>query len=223
LVDLGAGTGKLTGSLLDRADQITAVDPDAHMLRELHSHYPLVRVHVGEAEATDLPPNSCDAVTAGAAFHWFTRPDADAEIARILAPDGVVALLWNPVHPDDPVQEVIRRARAEHGLPPAEFDPDVTLDPRWFGPTTRHDVETARTHTLVQVLHQIASRSFVMALDPAAREDLLRVARQRLTSLPHQSRSVLEVRYRTTVLRAVRSPTGTHSPARPARGIHDSP
>ncbi|MDQ1743707.1 MAG: hypothetical protein QOE23_2046 [Pseudonocardiales bacterium] len=131
-LDLGAGTGKLTALLLDRGAEVVAVEPDPDMLAVLARQLPQVRALTGRAEAIPLPDGSVDAVVAGQAFHWFSRPDADREIARVLRPGGVVGLLWNI--PDRDVEWVgeLYRATRKPRLPgPGRFDP---LDPELFGP-----------------------------------------------------------------------------------------
>jgi SAM-dependent methyltransferase len=131
-LDVGAGTGKLTALLLDRDAEVVAVDPDPDMLAVLSRRLPRVRALAGRAEDIPLPDGSVDVVVAGQAYHWFTRPDADREIARVLRPGGVVGLLWNI--PDRSVEWVaeLYRATRKPRLPGLrDFDP---LDTELFGP-----------------------------------------------------------------------------------------
>lgn len=95
VLDLGAGTGKLTAALAGVGADVTAVEPDAAMLAELHRALPAVRAVAGSAEAVPLPDASVDAVLAGNAMHWFDMNVAGPEIARVLAPGGILAGLWN--------------------------------------------------------------------------------------------------------------------------------
>ncbi|MEU1236944.1 class I SAM-dependent methyltransferase [Micromonospora aurantiaca] len=104
VLDLGAGTGKLTATLAEVSDDVTAVEPDPAMLAELRRTLPDVRALAGSAEAIPLPDSSVDAVVAGNAMHWFDMAVAGPEIARVLAPGGVLAGLWNVV--DDRVDWV---------------------------------------------------------------------------------------------------------------------
>lgn len=94
VLDLGAGTGKLTAALLALGD-VVAVEPDPAMLTELRLALPDVRALPGSAEAIPLPDASVDAVLAGNAMHWFDMDVAGPEIARVLTPGGVLAGLWN--------------------------------------------------------------------------------------------------------------------------------
>ena len=109
VLDLGAGTGKLTATLVALGAEVIAVEPDAAMLTELRRALPGVRALPGSAEAIPLPDASVDAVLAGNAMHWFDMDVAGPEIARVLAPGGSLAGLWNVV--DDRVDWVAGLAR----------------------------------------------------------------------------------------------------------------
>jgi SAM-dependent methyltransferase len=97
VLDLGAGTGKLTAMLVALGVEVIAVEPDPAMLTELRRSLPGVRALPGRAEAIPLPDASVDAVLAGHALHWFDMGVAGPEIARVLAPGGALAGLWNVV------------------------------------------------------------------------------------------------------------------------------
>ncbi len=104
VLDLGAGTGKLTATLTALGADVIAVEPDPAMLTELRRALPAVRALAGSAEALPLPDASVDAVLAGNALHWFDMATAGPEIARVLASRGILAGLWNVV--DDRVDWV---------------------------------------------------------------------------------------------------------------------
>ncbi|HKU58805.1 MAG TPA: class I SAM-dependent methyltransferase [Gaiellaceae bacterium] len=95
VLDLGAGTGKLTRVLARRYANVIAVEPLDNMRAILETVVPAAEAHAGTAEAIPLPDTSVDAVFAAAAFHWFSNDDAIAEMARVLRPGGVLALAWN--------------------------------------------------------------------------------------------------------------------------------
>jgi SAM-dependent methyltransferase len=97
VLDLGAGTGKLTATLVELGAEVVAVEPDSAMLAELRHALPAVRALHGSAEALPLPDASVDAVLAGNALHWFDMSVAGPEIARVLVPGGVMAGLWNVI------------------------------------------------------------------------------------------------------------------------------
>jgi SAM-dependent methyltransferase len=95
ILDLGAGTGKLTAGLLGAGHRVIAVEPLAQMREILAAQLPQARVVAGSAERLPLEDASVDAVTVGAAFHWFDHDLALAEIARVLRPPGILGLLGN--------------------------------------------------------------------------------------------------------------------------------
>lgn len=95
VLDLAAGTGKLTEGLLPLRLAVTAVEPDDGMRAELSRRLPQVAALAGTAEQIPLPDASVDAVLVGQAFHWFDRVAALTEIGRVLRPGGAVGALWN--------------------------------------------------------------------------------------------------------------------------------
>ena len=92
VVDLAAGSGKLTRPLAALGCEVIAIEPVAEMRAAIG---PAARALDGTAEAMPLPDDSADAVTVGQAFHWFDGPKALAEIERVLRPGGALALVWN--------------------------------------------------------------------------------------------------------------------------------
>lgn len=100
VLDLGAGTGKLTRVLGAKYRRVVAVEPLDGMRAILEQVVPSAESLAGTAEAIPLPDASVDGVFAGQAFHWFANDEAVAEIGRVLRPGGVVALVWN--EPGDP-------------------------------------------------------------------------------------------------------------------------
>ncbi|MFD9196312.1 class I SAM-dependent methyltransferase [Streptomyces phaeochromogenes] len=84
--------------------EVIAAEPDSAMLTELRRSLPTVRALSGSAEAIPLPEASVDAVLADNAMHWFDLAVAGPEIARVLAPGGILAELWNVM--DDEVEWV---------------------------------------------------------------------------------------------------------------------
>lgn len=95
VVDLAAGTGKLTRDLVTRFARVIAVEPLAQMRAELREAVPEAELVAGEAHAIPLDAGSAAALFAAQAFHWFSDQAALAEIARVLEPDGGMALMWN--------------------------------------------------------------------------------------------------------------------------------
>jgi ubiquinone/menaquinone biosynthesis C-methylase UbiE len=104
VLDLGAGTGKLTRALVKTGADVIAVEPGEAMLAQLRQAVPEVEALHGGAERIPLPDGSVDAVTVGQAFHWFRHDEAVPEIHRILRAGGAIALLWNMRDQDSPLQ-----------------------------------------------------------------------------------------------------------------------
>lgn len=95
VLDLAAGTGKLTRALLATGVDVVAVEPVAGMRATLATALPGVEVHDGTAERIPLADASVDAVTVAQAFHWFDAPIALAEVRRVLRVGGHLFLIWN--------------------------------------------------------------------------------------------------------------------------------
>ena len=91
VLDLAAGTGRLTRKLAHRFQRVVAVEPNASMRALIDG----VETFEGTAERIPLPDDAVDAVFVGEAFHWFDWPVALAEIARVLRPRGGLGLIWN--------------------------------------------------------------------------------------------------------------------------------
>ena len=122
VADIGSGTGILTELLLETGAEVFAVEPNREMreaAERLLSDYGRFRSVNGTAEATTLPDASVDLITASQAFHWFDVQKSRRELARILGPDGWVALVWNERPPDadafmDDYDGLLRRHAAEY-------------------------------------------------------------------------------------------------------------
>ena len=172
VVDLGAGTGKLTRVLVGLGHRVTAIEPLAEMRAELEAAVPGVTALAGTAEALPLPDGSADVVTCGQAFHWFDHTRSLPEIARVLRPRGRLALVWNSRDDSDPW---VARLSAIIGNETVDESDLVPVHASGlFGP-----VETARfdfAHVLDRegLLDLILSRSYCAKLPPGDREPILR-------------------------------------------------
>ena len=102
VLDLAAGTGKLTRLLLPRFGHVVAVEPDEAMLAVLAEVLPGAEARAGSANAIPLPDGAVDAVFVAEAFHWFASDATVAEIVRVLRPGGGLVLLWNTQIQHDP-------------------------------------------------------------------------------------------------------------------------
>jgi len=114
VVDLAAGTGKLTRPLLATGAEVVAVEPVAEMRAVLPAG---ARAVDGTAEEMPLNTGSVDAVAVAQAFHWFDGDAALAEIHRVLRPDCSLALVWNRRQMDDPVNQAIEELIAPYPRP----------------------------------------------------------------------------------------------------------
>jgi ubiquinone/menaquinone biosynthesis C-methylase UbiE len=102
VLDLGAGTGKLTRALVSRFARVIAVEPDDAMRAVLEAVVPGADSRAGSAEAIPLGEHEVDAVFSAEAFHWFATKATVVELTRVLRPGGGLAIFWNiPLeHPD---------------------------------------------------------------------------------------------------------------------------
>jgi ubiquinone/menaquinone biosynthesis C-methylase UbiE len=114
VLDLGAGTGKLTRALVPTGARVIAVEPLDEMRAALERAVPGVESHAGTAEAIPLEDESVDAVTVAQAFHWFEHARALQEIRRVLRPGGRLGLVWNSRDLEDALQERLDDLLHEH-------------------------------------------------------------------------------------------------------------
>jgi SAM-dependent methyltransferase len=124
VLDLGAGTGKLTRLLVTTFDRVVAVEPAEAMRRQLATLSREAEVLAGSAEEIPLADASVDAVFAAEAFHWFDGERAVAEIARVLRPRGALVLMWNlPAGPTEPSIAAVDQLVHERAPRNLEYDP----------------------------------------------------------------------------------------------------
>jgi SAM-dependent methyltransferase len=118
VLDLAAGTGKLTRQLVRRFARVIAVEPLAGMREVLERLVPEAEVLTGTATEIPLDDASVDAVFVGEAFHWFGNDDAVREIARVLRPRGVLAILFNQRDAElgPPLAQAVRDALDAHTI-----------------------------------------------------------------------------------------------------------
>lgn len=199
VLDLGAGTGKLSEVLLAAGYEVLAVDPSAEMLAELAGRWPTVQAVVGIAEAIPLSESCVDAVVAGQAAHWFDLPVAATEIDRVLQPGGALGLVWNLG--DERVAWVAALGellKAADNHTSAEEDRIAAL----LAESLSRKVQQAEFSyiqelTPEQLLASLATRSQVVLLEAGARDQLLAAAGQLIASHPEtRDRPILELPYR---------------------------
>ncbi|HEY6278957.1 MAG TPA: class I SAM-dependent methyltransferase [Streptosporangiaceae bacterium] len=174
VLDLGAGTGKLTRLLLGRGLTVTAVEPLAEMREQLRRAVPGVPALAGTAEQIPLPDASADAVLVAQAWHWVDLPAAVPEVARVLSPGGCLGLLWNVRDEREEwvarLGEITRRREGAHASSRRISEAPVVGPP--FGPVERRDVAWVHHLTPAGLTDMIASRSYVITLPAPVREQM---------------------------------------------------
>lgn len=206
VLDLGAGTGKLTRPLREAGHSVTALDPSEGMLRVLTGALPGVRVLPAPAEHIPVPARSFDAVTAAQSWHWMDAARAAAECARVLRPGGVLGVGWH-VRDDDEdwvreLDRIVGRPDAENGpigsaVTLSEGDPLRLTDP--FGPLQRAVFDYRRELTPEGLAGLASSMSYV-AVRPD-RDDVLERVHQLGRRVAGRS-GTLTIPYRTYCYRA---------------------
>jgi SAM-dependent methyltransferase len=211
VLDLGAGTGKLTAVLVGLGAAVTAVEPDAAMLAELRRQVPSARALHGPAEAIPLPDASVDAALCGQSMHWFDMSRAVPEIGRVLVPGGALGALWNS--DDDRVEWVAglqdvaegaasptlssRRADAA-AIGRDQFGTDL------FTPTERAEFSNPQPQTTERLIANLGTHSQVLIMEQGERERLLGQVRAYLASRPVTAAGAFELPMVTSVVRSVR-------------------
>jgi SAM-dependent methyltransferase len=172
VLDLGAGTGKLTRQLIAPRRTVTAVEPLAGMRGRLAAAVPDARPLAGDAEAIPLPDAGVDVVLVAQAWHWFDETRAGPEIARVLRPDGVLGLLWNDADKTEPWVAALWDLLHERGEQEKEDDPVPHPGPDFERPV-RRDFRHRHALDLDTLLDLVRSRSYVILLPEDRRRRLL--------------------------------------------------
>jgi SAM-dependent methyltransferase len=215
VLDLGAGTGKLTALLVELGAEVTAVEPDTAMREELGRGLPSVPALAGSAEQIPLPDASVDSVLCGQSLHWFNLSRALPEIARVLVPGGTLGALWNS--DDDRVPWVaglqdaaggaaspsLSRRRSEA----ASFGTDQfgagQFGAALFTPTERAEFANSQPLTAATLVELIATHSQVIVMAPDERARMLARVRGYLASRQETAAGPFDLPMVTTVVRAV--------------------
>jgi SAM-dependent methyltransferase len=150
VLELGAGTGKLTSLLVEEFVRVLAVEPDPEMRRRFAARCPMATLLGGTAEQIPLADTSVDGVFVAEAFHWFAHQRALDEIARVLRPGGPLILLWNrPAGPVEPAIAAVEQLLQPYW--PQDFEMPLDLNPSrvpyardWSAPFARSVFEPLR-------------------------------------------------------------------------------
>lgn len=177
VVDLAAGTGKLTGALLPSGAQVIAVEPVGAMRAALAEGCPGAEVLDGTAEAMPLASESVDAVVVAQAFHWFDGERALTEIHRVLRPGGRLALVWNVRNLEQPLQRAVEELLERHrGSTPSHRSgrwKDAFASTPLFRSSGSHRSRHVQRLDVEGLVARAASISFIAALPRADREQVL--------------------------------------------------
>ncbi len=180
VVDLAAGTGKLTRLLVPTGAEVVAVEPVAAMRAQLEAAVPGVEAVDGTAERLPFDEATVDAVTVAQAFHWFDASAAMAEIGHVLRPGGGLGLVWNERDAREPwVADLSRLIRWDER---ARWRVPYTLEEDWgaalasiggpFTPPERYDSSYRQAMTPETLVARVLSTSYIADRSPEERAEL---------------------------------------------------
>ncbi len=210
VVDLGAGTGKLTRRLLARGHEVVAVEPDEQMLARLAATSPGATPLPGSADRIPLPDANVDAVVAGQAYHWFDPETAHPELARVIRPGGVFAPVWNIRDENEPWVAALSAIMHRYGggqdgsnsfylWTHADFG-------EWFGPVERLAVPYTVPMDPDRLVKLVRSRSYYLTASPDQQADMDQATTDLATTHPDLAgRDTFDLPYVTVAYRATRT------------------
>jgi SAM-dependent methyltransferase len=204
VLDLAAGTGKLTRLLAQLGSQIVAVEPVDEMRERLVETLPGVTALEGTAEEIPLDDESVDAVTVGQAFHWFDGDAALAEIHRVLRPGSRLGLIWNVK--DESVDwvhqlaEIIEAYRGDAPRVASGAWKEAFERTELFTPIEKARFSFVHETDTATVVARVTSISFIAAMAPRVRERVVEQVHELLATHPDtRGQRVFPLRYRTGV------------------------
>jgi SAM-dependent methyltransferase len=202
VVDLGAGTGKLTRSLVVLGHRVTAIEPLPEMLERLQHAVPGADAVAGSAEQIPLSDESADVVVCAQAFHWFDRQAALAEIARILRPGGRIALVWNTRDNREPWTAMLSATIGSETVESSDAEEPIAAS-GLFGSVEQATFSFVQRLDRRRLLDLVRSRSYCAVMAPKEREQVL--ARVAELYDAHAGPDGIDLPYVTDCFRAPRS------------------
>jgi SAM-dependent methyltransferase len=193
VVDLAAGTGRLSGRFVELGVEVVAVEPAANMRAVLERRFPTIRAIVATAESMPFDDASVDAVVVGNAFHHFDRDAAMAEIRRVLRPGGGLGVFW--AWPDEEEQmkivgmreiyDLVEPARAESAIASAHRSwAELPASGEGFGPFERREFPATHVVPAARLVDLYATSSDIVSMPGPTRDALLDRIRQLSRALP---------------------------------------
>ncbi len=177
VLDLAAGTGKLTRELVLAGASVLAVEPVEGMRRELEQAVPGVEVVDGTAEAIPAGAAEFDLVTVAQAFHWFDAQPALVDIARVLRPGGVLAILWNERDEAEPWVAEMSRIIRWHERTVSRYQhvawAQIVGESARFTPLEERVVRWEQPLTRDLLADRVRSISYIAAMPEPERERLV--------------------------------------------------
>jgi SAM-dependent methyltransferase len=204
VVEIGAGTGALTRSLVELGLEVVAVEPDPRMREVLSHRLPSADVRAGRAEEIPVGDAEADAVVGGQMWHWVDLVPATNEAARVLRPDGVLGLVWNLR--DESVDWMRELGSLFHSEDVHTGPAKVMLAPGApFSRASSADFPFVQELDTAYLADFVASRSHVQVLEPGPKAQLLRRVTQLTQTHPCLAgRERIEIPYVTSCWRAIR-------------------
>jgi SAM-dependent methyltransferase len=204
VLDLAAGTGKLTRLLAQLGSHVTAVEPVAAMRERLVETVAGVTALEGTAEDIPVDDRSMDAVTVGQAFHWFDGDAALAEIHRVLRRRTRLGLIWNVKDESvDWVRQLAEIIEPYRGTAPRVASgawKEAFERTELFTPLDRARFSFVHHTDTATVVARVTSISFIAALAPRVRERVVAQVHELLSLHPDtRGQRVFPLRYRTGV------------------------
>jgi SAM-dependent methyltransferase len=182
VVDVAAGTGKLTRLLVPTGARVVAVEPVAEMRSVLREAVPEAEALEGTAEALPLADGAADAATVASAFHWFDRAAALRELARVLGPGGALALVFNTRDPKSELQRELTELLRPHGISVSwmrDLDPAAALEESGlFARPEYAEFRHEQRFDADGLVERVASISYVALLEGPQREEFLARVRE---------------------------------------------